>query len=345
MTPAPSSARRRADSVRPLPNPPGILVHVNDPVISPEAPAAEVDPEVARRSRNAESMRRLRARLSAPVAAAAAAVPRTMTKMLRLPSLWNQASRALGYLMAVGLVLMLCLGMLNGPAKDAGRVVAAAADTAEAAASFASSTLRAATTTTNTSAILISALGDAVLQLARDAWKGVDVINHECTGGTLYWFADDMDTIQVAAQQLIDNKWFRACSSLWTYTNPIHDLLRLGVSMRNVSAQLVNLSSSNRMTVFDSKASLRADGSVAVGLSCRVCTFTCQWSNPLWESLDFDPSARSDEITSEILALMNLLRLEVVYPDDGTANQISWSVLLWASAKRWLRKILLSVFG
>jgi hypothetical protein len=105
---------------------------------------------------------------------------------------------------------MLCLGMLNGPAKDARRVVAAAADTAEAAAGFASSTLRAATTTTNTSSILISSLGEAALQLARDALKEIDVSNHECTGGTLQWLADDMDIIQVAAQQLVDNRWFNA---------------------------------------------------------------------------------------------------------------------------------------
>ena len=320
-------------------------MNIADAIIPPEAPAVEADPETARRSRNAESMRRLRARLAAPVSAAAAAVPRTMSKMLRLPSLWNQASRMLGYFMAIALILMLCLGMLSGPAKDAGRVVAAAADTAEAAAGFASSSFRAATATTNTTALLISAVGDAVLRLARDAWRGIDVVNHECTGGTLHWLADDLLTIQAAAQHLADNRWFQACANVWTNANPIHELLSLGISMRNISVQLVNLSSSDRMTVFDGKASLRADGSVAVGLSCRACTFTCQWSNPLWETMDFDPSVRGDEITSEILSLMNSLRLEVVYPDDVTAKHFSWSTFLWASVRRWVRKALLSVCG
>ena len=61
--------------------------------------------------------------------------------------------------------------------------------------------------------------------------------------------------------------------------------------------------------------------------------------------MDFDPTSRGDEIATEVLALMNLLRLEVVYPDDAAPDLISWSVLFWASVRRWARKILLTLCG
>ena len=225
-----------------------------------------------------------------------------------------------------------------GPIAQVSRLLGSAASLGEAAADTGTRVLVATSDMASSLSSLASTAASTSLALSATAWRGVDVLQVRgvrCDG----MFAVDAPELVFSWLSAPYARKIAPCvdEHLIAFAAAVAEAIDNGIPVLEQSAQELDVLGD--YGELHASASLAATGHIMVRYCAINLSFSVQWSNPLWDTLDFPVSQEKAQILEQLQSAKQMLPVRVVNwnAEESIAYHAPTSVRLTAAWKRWVR--------
>ena len=225
-------------------------------------------------------------------------------------------------------LLMVCgalfsFGSGSGPIAHITDMLGSTAAVTNSTGRMITSGLNAAADLTDAAASTIAGLKSGSLDVAKEAWHGVDIVNVSCSMEHGKLAADD-------AREL--NHWLKSRAGLRATRVPLPIVESLCVLVDGITIGRPHLGRSQQLLEYKAgylearlEARLLPSGFLAVQWQFKQVQYQLTWANPLWEMLEFDVAQERSAIAAHVFAALRDLTavdlwVELTDSSVGTAN-------------------------